>query len=78
MEMGEKGKNYLEQWHDPKDYAQSLVTFLKDVCARRTMTTAFELAERAAAEISIWTDSADDAQFTQQASAIHDLFKRAS
>ena len=78
MEMGEQGKNYLEQWHDPKDYAQSLATFVKDVCERRTMTTAFDLAERAAAEISIWTDGADDAQFTQQAAAIYDLFRRAS
>jgi hypothetical protein len=78
MEMGEQGKNYLEQWHDPKDYAQSLTTFVKDVCERRTATTAVELAKRAAAEISIWTDGTDDAQFNQQASAIYYLFKRAS
>jgi len=76
IEMGKKGKQYLEQWHNPDVYAQSVVTFAQQICSVPSPAVAFKLAERVADEISNWQgDDNNDFGYVKPASSIYELFK---
>ncbi len=76
--MGQKGKQYLEQWHNPDIYAQAIIGFAERVCSAPSTVVAFRLAERVATETSIWISANNINHFdcSPAATAICRLLKR--
>ena len=80
IEMGKKGKQFLEQWHNPDVYAQSVVTFAQQICSVPSPAVAFKLAKCVAAEISIWSSEIthNNIAYTQPAISICELISKQS
>jgi glycosyltransferase involved in cell wall biosynthesis len=55
--MGLEGRRILKEEHSPESYARALVSFAAQAAEMRAEANAFNMAERAARLMSIWTDS---------------------
>ena len=79
MQMGKNGKKYLEQWHDTDTYTQAIIRFAQEVYSSVSGNVAYILAERVAAELSIWNnDIKDDSVYVRLATAIYELLGKKS
>ena len=72
-EMGENGRRILEREHTPEAYVRAITGFAAQAGRHRCVATAWDLADRAGAEMAAWADPKGEAEWRSVATAIRDL-----